>query len=100
MTDTTDIEPTEDAVTDPIEQLRASNQAKVDDLQRQGVGIDPNLFVGLGFQTLVDLLLPPGSTFRHVYEVQLGINIGQFLDAEGAQALQRKLTEGVEGFLQ
>lgn len=85
----------DEAQPDHLADLRAQNQAIVDELGRHDTGVDPSVYLQVWLQTLVDLLLPPGGPFRHLYDLQVEIGVNRQLTDARDGINRRKLLEGV-----
>lgn len=79
-----------------LEELRAKTAELVEALRRDGAEVDTASVVALSFDTLVDLLLPFGAPFRHLYDVQRELRLQQWLEEAQQSMARRKLTEGVQ----
>lgn len=95
MSDDVEVVDTEQTEVDPVSMLRQENQDTIQGLAGEGIGIDPNVFVNIGFDTLLNLLFPPGGPLRHIYEAQFNIALRDFLNEQATAARQQKLLEGV-----
>jgi len=93
--ETTEVVPEQAPETNPVDILRQENTDTIAALAREGIGVDPNVFVNIGFDTLLNLLFPPGGPLRHIYEAQFNIALRDFLHEQSTAARQQKLLEGV-----
>lgn len=83
------------AAVDPLADLRQQNTALHQQLAQNGKHLDPDDLLFVGLQTLVDLMLPVGGPFRHIYELQRESRLNETLQQAVSQVLREKLTEGV-----
>lgn len=81
---------------DPAQALFAENQALADECANLGRPISQIDELSLAVQILVDMLLYPGSPFRHIYDMQRLISMNNYLKDAASKARQAKLTDGVQ----
>ncbi len=75
--------------------LRAENVEKSAELNRLGAYLSPVDVIATQLETWVNLLAPPGSVLRGVYDMQVEHNLGLLLDQAISQKRRENLTEGV-----
>lgn len=79
------------APTNPLADVEARNKALVDEIRALGGQIPPMLIVHLQLDTLINLLLPEGSTLRSVYDFEVEHRMTAVLEELKAQVLRERL---------
>jgi len=83
-------------IVDPLTELRNANSELVNQIHAEGMGLDSQVGIHLRLDTLIDLLLPPGTPFRHLWELESERRFNGLLTEAVSQARQAKLTQGVD----
>lgn len=79
---------------DPLTDIQGQNAELVKQLAMRGRHLDPDDQLAVAIQTLIDLLLPQGGPYRHIYEMQRELRLNGVLKGALDQVMKEALQIG------
>ena len=81
----------EGVATSPMSEVEAHNRALIDEIHRLGAQVPPIMLVHLQLDVLVNLLFPPNSTLRQVFDYEVESRLGPILEELKAAIVRDRL---------